>query len=246
MKLILLGTGGYYANDHRHTACLMLPEIGVVLDAGSGMFRLREYVTTDRLEIFLSHAHLDHVIGLTYLIDMIPPDQLMSVAVYGDPAKIAAVREHLFDNALFPVPPSFQLEPLATSHALADGGTLTHFPLKHPGGSVGFRLDWPGRSLAYVTDTTAAPDSDYIERIRGVDLLLHEANFSDDAKDMAELTGHSWLSSVAQVAANAQVGRLVLVHINAQLQRDDELDVDCMRKVFKNVEIGCDRMELEF
>ena len=246
MKLILLGTGGYYANDRRHTACLMVPEIGVVLDAGSGMFRLREYVTTDRLEIFLSHAHLDHVIGLTYLIDLIPVDQIQQVSLYGDPAKIAAVREHLFDEALFPVPPAFGLNALESSHALADGGTLTHFPLKHPGGSIGFRLDWPDRSLAYVTDTTAAPDVDYIDKIRGVDLLVHEANFADDAKDMAILTGHSCLSDVAQVAANAQVGRLVLVHLNPQLQRDDELDVAGMRKVFKNTEIGSDRMELEF
>ena len=76
MKLVLLGTGGYYANDRRHTACLMLPEVGVVLDAGSGMFRIRDYLATDRLDIFLTHAHLDHVIGLTYLIDVLSPEVL--------------------------------------------------------------------------------------------------------------------------------------------------------------------------
>jgi ribonuclease BN (tRNA processing enzyme) len=246
MKLVLLGTGGYYANDRRHTACLLLPEIGVALDAGSGTFRMREYLTTNRLEIFLSHAHLDHVIGLTYLIDMIPADQLQSSRVYGADAKIAAVREHLFDHALFPVPPAFRLEPLQTSHALEGGGTLTHFPLRHPGGSIGFRLDWPGRSMAYVTDTTASPDADYLDRIRGVDLLVHEANFADDETQMAELTGHSCLSNVAQVAAAAEVGRLVLVHINPQLKRDDDLDLASVRKTFPNAQLGCDRMELEF
>ncbi|HOT62947.1 MAG TPA: hypothetical protein PLU93_08795, partial [Treponemataceae bacterium] len=44
---------------------------------------------------------------------------------------------------------------------LPAGGQLTHFPLAHQGGSRGFRLDWPGHSMAYVTDTTATPDADY-------------------------------------------------------------------------------------
>jgi ribonuclease BN (tRNA processing enzyme) len=186
------------------------------------------------------------VIGLTYLIDMISGDELGNVAVHGEPAKIAAVKQHLFDDALFPVPPAFQLKPLEQSHALGGGGTLTHFPLHHPGGSVGYRLDWPDRSMAYVSDTTALPNADYIEKIRGVDLLVHEANFADDAQEMAILTGHSWLSNVAQVAADAEVGRLVLVHLNAQLKSDTELDIAGMRRIFKHTEIGTDRMEIEF
>lgn len=246
MKLILLGTGGYYANDRRHTACLMLPEIGVVLDAGSGMYRAGDHLKSSRLDIFLTHTHLDHVIGLTYLLDIIPTEELGNVTVYGAPAKIKAVKEHVFDDALFPVAPAFGIKPLEKSHALADGGTLTHFPLEHPGGSVGYRLDWPDRSMAYVTDTTASPDSDYIEKIRGVDLLVHEANFTDDQQEMATLTGHSWLSGVAQVAASADVGRLVIVHINPQLPKDSDLDLAGMRRTFKNTEIGTDQKELEF
>ena len=50
MKLILLGTTGYHPNNRRHTACLMLPEVGVVLDAGTAMFRVRDYLTTKHLD----------------------------------------------------------------------------------------------------------------------------------------------------------------------------------------------------
>ena len=46
MKLVMLGTTGYHPNDIRQTACYALPEIGVVLDAGTGMFRLREHIAT--------------------------------------------------------------------------------------------------------------------------------------------------------------------------------------------------------
>jgi len=251
MKLILLGTGGYYPTAQRQTACLLLPEIGVVLDAGSGIGRLREYLQTPGLDIFLTHAHLDHVIGLTYMLTAVPPEVLQQTTVHGTAAKLQAVREHLFDPAIFPIEPKFrQFKQLDDAPQLsiggAGGGTLTHFPLVHPSGSVGFRLDWPGRSMAYVTDTTAAVGADYIEAIRGVDLLVHECYFADNALDLPAVTGHSWLLPVAEVAADAKVGRLVLVHIGPHYASTDAFDLAAARRVFENVEIGADRMVLEF
>jgi len=249
MKLVLLGTGGYYPTSRRQTACVMLPEIGVVLDAGSGMCRLAEYVSTDRLDVFLTHAHLDHVLGLTYLVNVVPPDIVRNTTVHGDAAKLTAVREHLFAEAIFPVEPPFRFAPFGESSAtvpLAGGGTLSHFPLAHPGGSRGFRLDWPNGSLAYVTDTTAAVDAEYVEKIRGVDLLVHECYFADDTADLPAITGHSWLLPVAKVAAAAGVGRLVLVHVNPQIATDDAFDLATARRVFQNLEIGTDGVELDF
>src|SRR5579871_6726587 len=66
MILQFLGTGGYHPNERRHTACLLLPEVGVVFDAGTGAFRIRERLRTPDIQLFLTHAHLDHVVGLTY------------------------------------------------------------------------------------------------------------------------------------------------------------------------------------
>lgn len=248
MKLVLLGTGGFYANDRRHTACLMLPKIGVVLDAGSAMYRVSEHLATDELDIFLTHAHLDHVIGLTYLLDVLPVDVLRKTTIHGDAEKLAAVREHLFAEALFPVTPPFRFEPLESVCALPGGGKLRHFPLTHPGGSLGYRLDWQDRSLAYVTDTTAALDSDYIEQIRGADILVHEAYFADDPDDRAELTGHSCLKDVAEAAVRAQVGCLILVHINPSPSAgaDGGIELERVRRMFPNTMIGSDRMEIEF
>lgn len=246
MKLILLGTGGYYANDLRHTACLMLPEIGVVFDAGSGMFRLGEYRATERLDIFLTHCHLDHVIGLTYLLDVLPVDVQQRTAVYGAAAKLETIREHLFSELLFPVKPKFQMQPLSGDIPLADGSTLRHFPLDHPGGSIGYRIDWPDRSLAYVTDTRATDDAAYIEQIRGVSVLVHEAYFNDDMGAKAELTGHSCLSTVARLAATAEVGLLVLVHVDPRLKQDADFELQTAQQIFPNTLLGVDRMEIEF
>jgi ribonuclease Z len=246
MKLVLLGTGGYYGNDRRHTACMMLPEIGVLLDAGTALYRVQEYLQTDRLDIFLTHAHLDHVAGLPCLIDVLSPEVIAETTIHGEPEKLKSVREHLFATPLFPVPPPFRFEPLGATCPLAGGGTLSSFSLKHPGGVLGFRLDWPGHSLAYITDTTAASNSQYVDAVRDVDMLLHEAYFLDDTAHMAEVTGHSCLQKVAQIAADARVERLVLVHINPQLKSDSELRLDDAQRIFKNTEIGVDRMELEF
>src|ERR1700680_2537615 len=139
MKLILLGTTGYHPNDERHTACFMIPELGIILDAGTAMYRARKFLRTAELDIFLTHAHLDHVIGLTFLLDVLPNKNVRRVTVHGAPDKLAAVEEHLFADLLFPVKPTFEFRPLAPRVPLAGGGTLTHFPLLHPGGALGYR-----------------------------------------------------------------------------------------------------------
>jgi ribonuclease BN (tRNA processing enzyme) len=246
MKLLLLGSGGYHPSSQRHTACLMLPEVGVVLDAGTGMFRLPEHLATDQLDIFITHAHLDHVIGLTYLLGLLHDRGMRRVTVHGTEGKLAAVREHLFAEPVFPIGPRFEMRPLAEKVALPGGGSLSWFRLDHPGGSIGYRLDWPGHSLAYVTDTTAAADAPYIEAIRGVNLLAHECYFGDDRAELARQSGHSCASAVAEVARAAGVDRLILTHIDPSAANPDPLGLDSMRKIFAATEVGRDGMELEF
>jgi ribonuclease Z len=246
MKLILLGTTGYHPNETRHTACLLLPKQGVMLDAGTATFRAAGRLETSELDIFLSHVHIDHCIGLTYLLGMVHVHPLEKVRVHGLAEKLAAVDEHLFVPALFPKKPAMELMPLRPFEPLPGGGQLTHFPLEHQGGSTGFRLDWPGHSMAYVTDTTASLEADYVEKIHGVDLLVHECYFSDEHAELAIRTGHSHTTPVAQVARRAGVGRLVLVHINPLATEADPVGVDVSRAIFPETVIGQDWMELEF
>jgi ribonuclease Z len=246
MQLHLLGTTGYHPNARRHTACFMLPEQGIVLDAGTGMFRVRERLRTAELDIYLTHAHLDHVFGLTFLFDTLHDKELARVTVHAEAEKIAAIDEHLLAELLFPVKLPCEFKPLAGPASLAGGGTLRYFPLQHPGGSIGYRLDWPGHSLAYVTDTTASADADYVEQIRGVDLLIHECYFPDSLHEIAVKTGHSTTSDVANVARRAGAKRLVLVHMNPLDESDDPIDIATARKIFPQTELGEDEAVLEF
>jgi ribonuclease Z len=246
MKLLLLGTTGYHPSDARQTACMMLPECGIVLDAGTAMYRVRDHLVHPTLDIFLTHAHLDHVVGLTFLFDVLFEKSVDVVRVHGEPEKLAALREHLFCEPLFPALPPIEWHPLTGPVSLPQAGTLTYFALDHPGGSIGYRLDWPQRSLAYVTDTTARQGAGYVERIRGVDVLMHECTFPDGWEDHAQLTGHSCTSAVARLAREAQVGLLLLVHINPLAESDEAIGLAKARTIFENTYVGADRMEIDF
>ena len=149
---------------------------------------------------------------------------------------------------LFPVEPPFDTRPLVEGDAVAlpNRGTLSHFPLEHPGGTVGYRLEWPGKSIAYVTDTTATADAEYLDHIRGADVLVHECYFPDGFEERAQLTGHSCLSPVARLARDADVGRLILVHVNPLASRDDVAALESAREIFAELEVGYDKMVVEF
>ena len=246
MKLVLLGTTGYHPNDRRQTPCLLLPECGVMLDAGTAIYRVGQYLPTPELDIFLTHAHLDHVIGLTYLFSVMHVHPLRRITLHALPEKLAAVEEHLFAEALFPDAAAVRVPPAGRELCPARRRPVDAFPAEHQGGSIGYRLDWPGHSMAYVTDTTADPDAAYVAKIRGVDLLVHECYFADAQAQWAQKVGHSHTTPVAQVAKRAGVKRLVLVHLNPLSTADDPIGLEVARAIFPNTILGEDRMELEF
>jgi ribonuclease BN (tRNA processing enzyme) len=246
MNVILLGTGGYHPSERRHTSCVMLPAAGIVLDAGTAMFRVARYLQTRSLDILISHAHLDHVVGLTYLLNTKRCAELDRITVHADAHKIAAIKNHLFAEEIFPARPPFEFSSLGSCPRLSGDCQLTWFPLAHPGGAVGFRLDWPDRALAYVTDTTAAPDAPYVEAVRGVNLLIHECYFADQMGGEAASSGHSCATPVARLASAAGVEQLVLVHLNPLAEVMGPERLASLRKVFPQTLVGDDGMELEF
>ena len=224
----------------------MIPERGIVLDAGTSAYRIRDLIQTPSLMVFLSHAHLDHCVGLTYFLDILQEKSVDPVLVYGEEEKLAAIREHLFSEYLFPTMPPFTWKPLeGDSLALPDDGKISWIPLHHPGGSIGYRLDLPEKSFAFITDTTASRHAPYIEFIRGVDVLIHECNFPDGFESMADRTGHSCLTPVAEVSAAAEVGMTVLTHFNALDESPIPVDLQSAKKIFDQIYLAEDQMVVE-
>ena len=81
--------------------------------------------------------------------------------------------------------------------------------------------------------------------MRGVDLLIHECNFSDRSIPLATESGHSYASAVGQAAKACGAKRLVLVHIDPQHSDDDPIGIETVRSIFPAAEIGEDLMEIE-
>ena len=245
MDVHLLGTAGYHPNNRRHTACVMIPQAGLIFDAGTGFFRVRDLIETKDLHIFLSHAHLDHCFGLSFFVDVVFEKEVENIFVYGQAEKLSAIREHLFSEHLFPLQPDFHWIELSTPTVdVPLDGKLTLFPLQHPGGSLGFRVDWPTHSLAYVTDTTADVDAEYVSQIRQVDCLLHECHFPDGFEELAKTTGHSCLTPVAEVSRAAEVGKTVLIHLNPLNEDETPLDLQTVQPIFDRLVLGYDQMVL--
>ncbi|HAH22992.1 MAG TPA: ribonuclease Z [Prolixibacteraceae bacterium] len=73
---------------------------------------------------------------------------------------------------------------------------------------------YKARSFAFCSDTRI--DESYIESVRNVDLLYHEATFAEDNQELANITYHSTGKDAATVALRAQVGKLLIGHFSAR------------------------------
>jgi ribonuclease BN (tRNA processing enzyme) len=220
MRLVPLGVNGYIPSYGRQSMAFLVltEEAAILLDAGTGVARLLEEPIRELLEgyrsldVVLSHYHLDHVVGLSFLPGVWParpvrihaPDRPL---VDTDAAEALC---RLIHPPLFPIPlPEFpmpvELERLSGETATIGGLEVRLRRQEHPGGSVGLRL---GDALAYVTDTVADPGT--ADLVAGVRLLLHEV--WAEAGGEAGATGHSAADDVARIAVEGRVERLMPVH----------------------------------
>ncbi|TWU60150.1 ribonuclease Z [Rubripirellula tenax] len=260
MRLNCLGTVGYHPNASRHTSCYFLAESGILLDGGTGAFRLAPLIQTDHLDVLLSHAHLDHTFGLTFLLDVLFEAEklrgrpLDSLTIYGEAAKIDAIRNHLFHELIFPAQLSAEWVAIDKKREFSIRDVQVAWrPQDHPGGSVAYRLDWkpdgdrPAKRLVYATDTTGDLSDEHAVWSDGADLLMHECYFGDNASDWAKKTGHSWTSRVVDVASRSNPKTLLLTHINPIESSDDPVDVESIRRrLDAKVVLATDEMVLEF
>ena len=216
MKLHCLGTAGYHPNEQRQTSCYFIPERSLLLDAGSGLFRIRDLICTSELDVLLSHAHLDHVVGLTFLLDVVATTPLRKIRVHGDEKKLEAIRQHLFAPLIFPILPPIEWHPFQSEHGkrIINDAVVHWFPLEHPGDSLGYCIDFSETQLAFVTDTHARDHSNYWSEIRDVPWLLHECNWLDDQLEFAERIGHSTPTRAILGARNAGISKLLLTHFD--------------------------------
>lgn len=231
MRVTLLGTMGWMPCEGRETTCLAIRtgDALLIFDAGTGLRRLLEpahaALVADALDVhlFLTHFHLDHTCGLAYLPGVLPDRR---VTIHAPAASITGIDPEAALAGLLRKPYNPRdwadlddlrveaLEPGATEIA---GHVVNVRPQKHSDVSVAYRLD---DAFVLATDTTADPGT--AEFSAGVGLLLHEAWYDASAPQTSEMpaelppgfAAHSEAGAVARLAATADVGRLVLIHLN--------------------------------
>lgn len=206
----------------------------LAFDAGTGIIGLgNELLLRDgkrSVHIFLSHTHHDHVEGLRFFQPVYRPE--WSCSVYGtgsgrhtlERVLASIMKPHFFPVALSEVPTQLSIQTLEKHDRVTLPGkqpveVLARYSRAHPKvGVTLYRVTCAGRSVVYATDVEAPKggDQDVIEFARGADVLIHDAQYTDEEYSGGDLTkagwGHSTVRMAAEAARAADVGELILFH----------------------------------
>jgi phosphoribosyl 1,2-cyclic phosphodiesterase len=214
----------------------------IILDAGTGIRALglellREGLS--RIDLLLSHLHVDHLEGLGFFPPLWSPQTEMHIWGPSSPIRSLAERvETYFSPPLFPVHLSEMVARVeyhdAPEGEWALGSARIHSQsILHPGPTMGYRIEADGRTLAYLTDHEPALASDVREApprwisgfsvADGADLLVHDCQYTDEEYPERAGWGHSSLTQVAVIAERAGVDRLLLFH-HDPMRTDEQLD----------------------
>ena len=200
------------------------------VDAGTGLIAFKSFglELAGSVPVFLTHYHWDHIQGVSMLGEVWAGACLFTFYGPGDP-------EPMLTNSItppwFPVALDEAPEPVAfrsmDGPVVSHGMTVTSFPIQHPQGAVGYKIDGPNRSVAIVTDHESAPDYDDViaKAIDGVDVLIHDSQYLLSEVDTHLGWGHStWVNAVAMAE---RVGASELILTSHAPSRSDS-DIDAM------------------
>ncbi|MGH9156007.1 MAG: MBL fold metallo-hydrolase [Acidimicrobiales bacterium] len=212
----------------------------VLLDLGTGLALLHDALAEEGAPrplvaaALVTHLHLDHLQGLPFFdpvhergtcLDVYAPRQAS--------ASLESSVGRLVGPPLFPLP----LDQLAADVRFHEVhrdrfpiGALrvTVRPVPHLGPTVGYRVDGDGFSVAYVSDhqqpgDAAVVDEGVLELAEGVDLLVHEAQYSAAELDLRPDWGHCTVDYAVEVARQSGARALCLFHHDPR-RDDDSLD----------------------
>ena len=202
----------------------------VVLDAGTGICALGATLAPElaRVDVLLSHLHMDHILGLGFFAGLFRPG--LDVHLWGPSSTTLLLRARLtryLSPPLFPVrlrdlPCRLSVHDVPLGTFEIPGLEVTAALVCHPGPTVGYRLDDGHSTLVYLSDhepALGARDFPNVARwtsgfalAQGADVLIHDAQYSDDEYPHHLGWGHSSLSHAAAFAALAGARRLVGFH----------------------------------
>lgn len=213
----------------------------LLFDAGTGIRYLGNALAAAPLplqgELFLTHTHFDHVCGLPFFKPFFQPQNRFRVWA-GHLAGRMTLRQALCEfmmSPLFPVPPEvfradMEYRDFAAGDTLDIGGgiRLRTAALNHPDGATGYRIEYGGRALCYVTDTEhvpGAPDRNVLGLIERADLVIYDCMYTDEEYAQGDIVGwgHSTWQEAVRLCRAAAARRLAIFHHDPD-RSDDALE----------------------
>src|SRR3954453_19405235 len=241
-----------------NTSCVALEVDGeppIVLDLGTGLRSFGETQPLDgsfRGTALVTHIHWDHVQGLPFF----PPADRVGAEfdIYG-PAQEEGSLEDVFGDLMRPpyFPVRFSdLRGAIRFHDVTDddlsigNAKVRVRPVPHNGATVGFRIDWHGASVCYISDHQAPLSLDTVadaalELADGVDLLIHDAQYRPDEFEEKAHWGHCTVDYAVLVATKADARKLVLFHHDPA---HDDAEVDRLLEGARRTAAGMGRCEV--
>jgi phosphoribosyl 1,2-cyclic phosphodiesterase len=211
----------------------------IVFDGGTGIRALGDQLMNTRApvdgDIFFSHCHVDHISGLPFFAPFFADTN--SFRLWAGNLKPAwsmeqvmrmAMREPIFPIGIEAFQAKIEYRDFAAGDTLTPcpGVRLRTAPLDHPGGATGYRVDYAGRSLAYLTDNEKR-GSDFsptlVALAQGADLAIYDCTFTDEEIAQKAGWGHSTWRDGLRLADIAGVKTFCMFH-HAPEHDDDFMD----------------------
>jgi phosphoribosyl 1,2-cyclic phosphodiesterase len=199
----------------------------MVFDGGTGLRLLgNELIRGGQpadLDLFYSHTHFDHICGLPFFAPCYDRQSKIRIwAGHLNGKGIEAVLNNMMIAPLFPIPmgiftAKIEFIDFTAGQVLVPqpGIRLSTGPLNHPNDATGYRIEYGGKIVAYITDTEHRPDAldpNVLKLIDRADVMIYDASYTDaeylDHRDW----GHSTWEEGVRLANAAGVKTLVIYH----------------------------------
>jgi phosphoribosyl 1,2-cyclic phosphodiesterase len=223
-----------------NTSCIEIRCGGrlLIFDAGTGLRGLGNCLIGNGAvdaELYLTHTHFDHICGLPFFAPLYTAGNRIRLAA-GHLVPETDLRRVLMEMMiapLFPIPPSafkadVEFHDFSSGDVLkpGDGITIRTAPLNHPNRATGYRIEYGGRSICYVTDTEhedGKRDQNIVGLVRDAGMMIYDCTYSDEEYPKYRGFGHSTWQEGVRLADAAAVKTLVIFHHEPN-HDDDQMD----------------------